>query len=188
MSTVTYPSSIEPNSVSFTLVDPAIYVRSFLSGFMQKRSFSGPRWGVTLNYVNLTNAQEAELVAAFSQLADSGDVIEIPVHGNTQQGNFGGTPLVDGASQIGRSLAVDGASTGVTDWIKGGDYFQVGTELKRATADSNSDGSGDLTLNFLPRIRTSPADNAAITTTDPKGLFYLSEDGLSWSKRPGRFY
>jgi hypothetical protein len=38
-----------------------------------------------------------------------------------------GTPVVNGASQSGSSLVVDGAATSQTGWLLAGDYIQLGT-------------------------------------------------------------
>lgn len=121
-------------------------------------------------------------------------------------GALGGTPLVNGASQTGSSLVADGASNSITGWAKKGDVFTIGTagtataphavnpqnyrnttQLQQfvVTSDTNSDGSGNITLPVYPPIVTSgayqtvtisPADNAAITwvgaasTVTPQGL------------------
>ena len=44
------------------------------------------------------------------------------------------------------------------------------------TADAISDVSGNCTLNFKPALRTSPADNAPITTARPSCTMVLADD------------
>jgi len=74
--------------------------------------------------------------------------------------------LVKGASQTGTSLTADGYPN--SKLIVGdGQYFQLGVQLLQATADANSDGTGNVTLNFWPVIKTSPADNDVIDTNNP---------------------
>jgi len=101
------------------------------------------------------------------------------------RGSLGGTPLVNGAGQTGNTLAIDGASLSVTNWIRKGDYFQLGTgtsaRLYMITEDANSNGSGEVTLTFQPALRSSPADNQAVTITGAKGLMRLASNTAEWS-------
>jgi hypothetical protein len=89
-----------------------------------------------------------------------------------------GTPLVKGGSQVGNTLVTDGWTAGQTGIMKRGDWFQLGTAatstLHRVVQDANSNGSGEATLEIFPGLRSSPADNAALTITNPKGLFRLA--------------
>ena len=109
----------------------------------------------------------------------------------TPQGTWsGGSPLVNGASQTGKTLAIDGLAAGATG--KAGDLFQLGSgsssRLHKLTKDFTANGSGQATLDFTPRIRTSPADNAAITLASPKGLFMLNSNQGKWSINTAMLY
>lgn len=81
--------------------------------------------------------------------------------------------LVNGASQTGYALICDGATISVTT-LYAGEYFQVGTEFHVMTADATANGSGQVTLNFKPAMRASPADNATVTLTNPEALLKLT--------------
>lgn len=87
-----------------------------------------------------------------------------------------GSPQVNGGSQTGSSLTIDGATANVTGWLKAGDYFEVNGELKMLTADVNTNGSGQATLTFKPALRESPADNTAITVLNPACEMILADD------------
>lgn len=105
--------------------------------------------------------------------------------GSTARGAATGTPLVNGADQTGGVLTIDGATAGVTGWLKAGDYIQLGSAssstLHKVLADASSDGSGNVTLDIWPHIRSAPADNATVTVSAAKGLFRLSSNEASWS-------
>lgn len=92
--------------------------------------------------------------------------------------------LVNGADQTGATLAIDGLQASKADVFKAGDYFQIGTgsssRLHMVTADADSNGSGEATLDIWPPLRASPADNAALTITSPKGVFRLTGDVNGW--------
>jgi hypothetical protein len=92
------------------------------------------------------------------------------------RGVGGGSPLVKGASQTGSSLLVDGCPTSVTGWLLPGDYFAVGDELKMVTSQVNTDGSGEATITFKPRLRNSPADNAPLTLVKATCTMALADD------------
>ncbi len=71
-----------------------------------------------------------------------------------------GTVLVDGGSQTGGTLAVDGL-TGIP---QAGDTFTIaGVELIYTVTATATVTGGDATLAISPNLATSPADNAAIT-------------------------
>jgi len=93
-------------------------------------------------------------------------------------------PLVNGADQTGATLAIDGLQASKADVFKAGDYFQIGTgssaRLYMVTADAASNASGEATLDIWPPLRASPADNAALTITNPKGVFRLTGDVNGW--------
>lgn len=112
-------------------------------------------------------------------------------------GAHGGTPLVDGGTQTGSSLATDGWTTS-TNVLEIGDVFTIAGvnsvnpisktstgQLQQfvVTSDETSDGSGDLTIDISPSITTSgayqtvsgsPADNAAITVVGTSGGSYVN--------------
>lgn len=103
-------------------------------------------------------------------------------------GVYGGTPLVNGASQTGSSLVTDGW-TATTTTLNVGDTFtiagvnSVNPQTRQdtgklaffvVTAKTTTDGSGNSTISISPAITpsgqfknvtNSPADNAAITVT-----------------------
>lgn len=114
-------------------------------------------------------------------------------------GAQGGTPLINGASQTGATLAIDGCSNSITGWAKAGDIFTiagvyaVNPVTKQSTgrlqqfvvtADGASNGSGQIAaLAITPSIVTSgttqnvsagPADNAAITMLGSGGAAAVS--------------
>lgn len=114
----------------------------------------------------------------------------IPVHTN---GSMGGTPLVNGASQTGSTLAIDGVTAGNT-WTKGTVFTLAGVnsvhpesrvstgKLQQfvVTADATFTG-GAATVSISPSIVTSgalqtvsgsPADNAAVTVVGSASTAY----------------
>lgn len=118
-------------------------------------------------------------------------------------GAWVGTPLINGAAQVGSSLVTDGWTGSVTGLLKKGDIFTIAGvygvnpqsrqstgQLRQfvVTADVNS-ATGNATLPIFPAIVTSgpfqtvtvaPADNAAITVLGAAGT--ISPAHLAYHK------
>ena len=72
-----------------------------------------------------------------------------------------GTPLVDGASQSGTTLNIDG----LTSTPSAGDQFTIAGVTGTYTIDRLTYTSGDAALVLTSALASSPADNAVITFT-----------------------
>lgn len=187
MTTYAFPSGIVPSSSTWELLSNTATYQSPITGAIQTVDRGGERWAITLRINNLTGDDRATMRAFVTKLNGQQHRFTVHDHSHTQRGNFGGTPLVNGGSQTGNSIDIDGASTGVTNWIRAGDYFSINGELKMAIADADSDVSGNVTISFVPRIRSSPANDSAVDVTDPTGTFILSSSDNGWSNVPGVF-
>lgn len=103
----------------------------------------------------------------------------------TQKGTWQGqSPLVNGASQTGLTLAIDGLTPTTTTALKG-DLFQLGSgstaRLYMVTSSATANGSGQINaLDIWPPLRGSPADNAPLTLSSPVGLFMLASNVRRW--------
>lgn len=186
MTTYAFPA-VTPNQSTIELVANTNRFVSPLTGATQTVDRSGERWVITLQYQNLYGDNLATMTAFLAKLNGQQHRFTLHNHAENNRGNFGGTPLVEGASQTGTTLGIDGCSLSVTDWMREGDWFGVNDQLLLATADADSDGTGDATLTFIPRLRSAPADNDPITTTAATGVFMLANSGVKWSNRPGGF-
>jgi hypothetical protein len=87
-----------------------------------------------------------------------------------------GSPEVAGGGQTGNSLDTAGWVPNVTT-LRAGDLFSLGTagetRLYQVTADVETDGSGNATVQFVPRLRTSPANEAPLEVEAPAVLLRL---------------
>jgi len=94
-----------------------------------------------------------------------------------------GTPVVNGASQTGSTLAIDGLPTSTTGYLLAGDYIQLGTgssaRLHKVVNDVDTNSSGEATLDIWPDLRSSPADDATVVVSSAKGVFRLSTNETS---------
>ncbi len=94
--------------------------------------------------------------------------------GATARGIATGTPLVNGANQTGPILVTDGWTNSQTGIMKARDWLQIDNRLYAVLVDANSGAStGPATFDIWPPLRVSPADNAAITVTNPTGRWRM---------------
>ncbi|MEY2653659.1 MAG: hypothetical protein RLZZ524_687 [Pseudomonadota bacterium] len=173
-----------PGALDWSLVSNTTVFESPLSGAVQTVEMPGARWKASFSMDNLQAADAALLRALLAKTR--GRAGRITLHNfahPTPRGTIAGTPLVMGASQTGNTLIIDGCTVGTT--LLAGDFIGVNSELKMVVADATANGSGQMTLTIEPPLRSSPADNAAITTTRPTATFMLADNESVWSARPG---
>ncbi len=78
-----------------------------------------------------------------------------------------GSPRVNGGGQSGNTLITDGWTGG---GLRAGDFFSLGSldaeRLYRVTVDAVPSG-GAAAVNFIPPLRSVPADNAPLNVVNP---------------------
>ncbi len=182
-----------PNTVAMEIVGNTGLFASPLVASAQTLSRS-TKWNALYQFANMRADDRADLIGTIAALRGQDNRLRVSVFDNPKRGDYGGTPLVDGASQTGFALNIKGAPPAITNWIRKGDYFSVEVngehELKMAIADATSDGGGLVVLSFTPRLRAAPADDAVIFVEDgvlakPQGIFVLASADTGWSSRPG---
>lgn len=184
MTTFSFPS-ITPTASSFELVTNTRVYRSPLTNAVQTSGRRGSLWRATLQFNNLTGADRATMQAFVTKLNGQEHRFTLHDHSYTRRGTGGGTLRVNGASQSGSSLVCDGATASVTNYLREGDYVSFGNELHMITADTNSDGSGNVTLSLAPPIRKSPADDTLVDYTSPVSGVFMLASPASWSNDAG---
>lgn len=172
-----FPTAIRPDEVEFYLVSNAL---EFTSPFTQSQDIAelaGDRWFATLSFRNLVRIDSDVTALLHFMAALRGRVNSFFLWDHSREtpvGSAGGTPVVNGASQTGTTLATSGWPLSTNGILLPGDRFEVGGELKEIDTQADSDGSGNATLSFFPPIRFSPADSAALTVNSPKATFRLA--------------
>lgn len=193
----TYPISFLSHtgvrSVELRAVNAVIYEMSPFTFAGQAQASSGQMWqaDVTLPPMKREDAEKwiAWLVSLRGQFGtfNMGDPSAA-----TPRGVATGTPRVNGASQTGEDLNIDGCTVNVTGWLKAGDYIQLGSgataTLHKVLADVNTNASGETTLSLWPHIRSAPADNATVVVSDTVGRFRLASNESSWSVNEASIY
>lgn len=189
MTTLTMPSSPGFTRQSWGMFSNTQIFQSPLTRSVQTLSLTGSRWNANFKLPPMKIDLASTWFAFLSELEGRNGRFYANPPNKTPRGNAGGTPLVNGASQTGKSLITNGWTSGVNNILMKGDFIELANgELKMITANVNSDGGGNATLSITPSLRNSPDNASAITTTNPKVTMMLSSDQVDWDRDRLRIY
>jgi len=168
---LTLVASLERRLVTATAV-----ATSPFTGTEEVQDWGGEWWDYGIELARLTQRDGRRMSAFLAALGGARGTFVFRDPSIRQPGSTL-APLVAGAAQTGNMLATDGWPLSSTPLLAG-DFFSLGaddqTRLHQLTADVVSDGSGAATLSFVPRLRTSPADGAALEIAAPAVLLRLA--------------
>lgn len=152
------------------LMDNAAFKKSPFTGAIQKLNRTS-FWAMTATW-RLTAGERADVLSFLLKLQRGDDSVLMPYWGHAQRGAFGGSPVVNGAGQTGSTVAINGASSTITNWVRAGDWLTFGTTHQQAymvTDDANSDGGGAVSVNIIPPLLQSPTSGEAVATAAEAG-------------------
>lgn len=182
--TISYPLSLPSSGISkirLTAKNVIASTQSIFTGQRQVQAHDGQWWEAQISLAPQHRA-DAETWFAFllSLKGQYGTFLLGDPAGATPRGIATGTPAVNGDSQTGGTLSVSGATPSITGWLKAGDYISLGTgestRLYKVLKDADSDGSGLVSLDIWPNLRTSPSNLDTVTVTNAKGAFQLTSN------------
>lgn len=176
---VTMPTTPGFVSSRFFLRSNTTVFGSPLSGVEQVLERQGAKWAAEYVLPPMKRAVAANWVAFLVSLRGRrGTFYGFDPDAKSMLGTATGTFAVNGGSQTGNTLAIDGLSASGT--ILRGTYIQVGVYLYMVVEDGTANGSGEVTLSIEPGLRTSPANNDSVTVSNPKCVMRLADDAVSW--------
>ena len=173
---VSFPSSPQPRITRFTPQSSVAITISDQSFVRQTQVNDGQQWIIEAQWDPMVRASAAAFVATLTSLNGGEGTFNFgPFAANyTMRGEGGGSPKIKGASQTGQDIITDGWPDSETNVVLPGDYIAFDNHLYQVLIASNSNASnGAATLTLWPDVKTAPSDNAVITTSQPKGRFYL---------------
>jgi hypothetical protein len=187
---ISYPLSMPTNfgmsKIELRAVNAVAYSQSPFTFAGQVHAYAGQTWQADITLPNMKRDYAEEWVAFLVAMRGQyGTFLLADPLGKVARGTPTGTPVVKGASQLGGTFTLDGATPSVTGWLKAGDYIQLGSSsgsrLHKVLLSADSDGSGNVTLELWPHIRTAPTDNTAVIVSNASGLFRLASNEQAWS-------
>lgn len=183
MTTYSYPS-IRPSSQSWALRNFTAVHQSPLNASISTQDRDGEHWIVDMAYADLFGSNRRALEAFLFKLNGSQHRFTMQDFSYVRAGAGGGTPLVNGASQTGKNLVIDGGPNSQSGWLLAGDKISVAGLLHSVDADVNTDGTGNATIIVSPRIFAAPTNNDPVEIDTPTSSFVLVVDSLAVSTRP----
>jgi hypothetical protein len=150
--------------------------------------YAGKRWELDVSLPPMKRADAEIWVAWLISLKGqrgtfyAGDFQAVTPLGS---GRDADTVLIDGAVSSGTAIAIDSAPVNQNNYLKAGDYMQTGTgtarQLFKVLENVSTDGTGSASVEVWPNIRTSIANNAAVTLQNTKGIFRLASNETTFS-------
>jgi len=186
------PTIKTAREISLAIASQVGITRSPFTGGQQTYAWPNEKWSGSVLLPPMPRASAEEWIAFLLALnGHEGSFLCGQDGYTTPRGTWSGqSPLVNAGSQTGKTLAIDGLTAAAT--VKAGDLFQLGTtstsRLYKITKDGTANGSGQITLDFTPRLRAAPADNAALTLASPKGMMLLAQNTANWSIGQAQMY
>lgn len=194
MSILTFPTlSRTPSNASFRLRGNTQTQRSPLDGTSQTLEIPGSRWEITVSWESLKEADWRILAAFLAKLRGrAGRFTFSPAIFAPRRGTGTGTPVFNGAGDIGDSVYITGWTPSAPAVFLTGDWFSyVDTggrqRLHMVTADVGAAGGGGANVEITPPIRVAAAASAPLEIVAPVGVFMLTaDDGPQAEVRPPR--
>ncbi len=173
-----FPVDVIPSSVLLGSNSPT-EVSMSQSGKRNTKQLGGHKWQITATFRGPYTRDQFMPVFAFllEQEGQFESFTFIPPDLATPRGAASGTPLVNGASQVGKSVITDGW-TPSTLVLRQGDVFKFAGHSKvyMTTAEATSDVSGNLTIQINTPLAESPANNEALVVADVPFTMHLTSD------------
>jgi len=187
----TFPSSPTPQSIEVQSLEPTL-VSTTVNLKRQARSRGGQRWGFKVVFAPMSRAN-FDPIFAFSvkQRGQYETFTWVPTTIGTTRGETGESPVVDGAVSVGASsCSIDGLTASTSNIIRSGDFFKFSGQNKiyMCTSDMSSDGSGDATLNFAPKLATAVADDETLTINSVPFNVSFASDIASYGTNVTGYY
>lgn len=193
------PASFGISAVDWGAFSNDAYALNPWSLQLNKQIFGGRMWRGTLTIRPQSGVNGRKLSAWLASLKRSGANAGTFFLGDPSASlpkgsarDTPGTPLVNGASQTGEALNIDGLPFSATGYLLPGDYIQVGTgissRLKKVLDQVDSDGAGLATVNVWPPITIAPSNGSSVVVSGAEGLFISPDNLSSWQITPPEIY
>jgi len=189
------PTSIGIAQIELRATNAVAISRSPFTFSTQVHAYTGQSWqaDVTLPSIRRDLAEDwvAWLISLKGQLGTFylGDPNAVTPRGSARDTD---TIKVASAVSSGDTISINSAPASQTDYLKAGDYMQIGLgvsrQLFKVLNDVDTDGAGAATVDVWPNVRTSIASTTPITVENTKGIFRLSSNEQSFSINEASFY
>jgi len=151
---LTFPTNVGVQTQRFSLVRTVAVSSSPFTGQDQVVQHEGEFWTTQIKFPPMLKVNAAPIIAFLLQLRGRRGTFALGDQDRkTIQGVATGTIRVNGASQTGNQVALDGFANSTNNVFKAGDYIQINSYLYMVTEDVNSNGSGEANVKIEPALR-----------------------------------
>lgn len=192
---LTLPTHTGIRSINIRAVNVVAYERSPFTLSGQAQASAGQGWAadVTLPPMKYEDAEQwnAWLLSLRGQFGTflMGDPVRALARGSARGTD---TVTVNGAGQTGENLNITSDQLSALEYLKAGDYIQLGsgisTTLHKVLVDVDTDASGNATLTLWPHVRTAPSNGATVVVENAKGRWRLASNESEWSVNEASIY
>jgi hypothetical protein len=177
---ITLPASPAPRSMTPRLISKRRDLEPTFGGPTTRVQRLGSRWSIDFELPPMRYSDAMAWAAALTK--GEGDTVLLKVPQPGFDTGAPGTPLVNGAGQLGSLIDLDGFGTYTA---KAGQFFSIiisGRRYLYQVAADQAAAAGVMTdLPISPMIRRSPANNAVVEMATPYIEGFLSGRETSWT-------
>ena len=181
---LTFPTVSGIKTQRFSLNRTVAVSASPFTGQEQVFQHEGEIWSTQISFPPMLKDKAAVVLAFLLQLRGRRGTFKLGDQDRkTIQGVATGTIRVNGASQTGNQVALDGFANSTSNVFKAGDYIQIGSYLYMVTEDVTSNGSGEANVRIEPALRQgieTIADDATVTYTNTTTIMRLDSNETGW--------
>ena len=181
---LTFPTVSGVQTQSFSLVRNVAVSSSPFTGQDQVVQHEGEYWTTQISFPPMLKDKAAQIIAFLLQLRGRRGTFSIGDQDRkTIQGVATGTIRVNGASQTGNQVALDGFANSTSNVFKAGDYIQINSFLYMVTEDVTSNSSGEANVKIEPALRQgieTIADDATVVYSNTKTIMRLDSNETAW--------
>lgn len=139
----------------------------------------GQRWSLSVSLPALERKSAKPWIAFLASLNGiEGTFLFRDCSESQPLGTGNGSPMVNGADQVGKTINLSGLFPSESGVLKAGDYFSINNNLYVALNDLDSDSNGEGSLDLWPNIKTSYADGTLLDFVDAQGTFRLTKSAV----------
>ena len=181
---LTFPTNVGVQTQRFSLVRTVAVSSSPFTGQDQVVQHEGEFWTTQIKFPPMLKVNAAPIIAFLLQLRGRRGTFSLGDQDRkTIQGTATGTVRVNGASQTGNQVALDGFANSTSNLFKAGDYIQIGSYLYLVTEDVTSNGSGEADVRIEPALRQgieTISDDATVLYTNTTTIMRLDSNETGW--------
>lgn len=189
---LTLPTATGVTTQNFGLRRTVAITQSPFTAQQQVFEHEGSQWNATITLPPMLKDKASIWLSFFLQLRGFRGTFKLGDQDRkTIQGTATGTVRINGASQTGNQVALDGFTASRANVFLAGDYIQINSYMYMVTANVTANGSGEANVKIEPALRTGiePINNdTTVIYLNTTTLMRLDSNELNWDTNQVSLY